>query len=113
MRAPFGRRAASAVKFDLTTSHRHRRLEQVQLDGTTDEIFKARPARQVEGLWLERALRCDGHDLAALDAALDAAAACKGVLTVILAMIKGKGVSFHGGQVRLARQGHSGRRIFR
>ena len=44
-------------------------------------------------------LRCDGHDLAALDAALDAAAACKGVPTVILAdTIKGKGVSFMEGK---------------
>lgn len=39
------------------------------------------------------------HDLTALDAALDAAAACKGVPTVILAdTVKGKGVSFMEGK---------------
>lgn len=40
-----------------------------------------------------------GHDLTALDAALDAAVACKGVPTVILAdTVKGKGVSFMEGK---------------
>ena len=60
------------------------------------------PLRDLPGKWKAfgwNVLRCDGHDLAALDAALDAAAACKGVPTVILAdTIKGKGVSFMEGK---------------
>jgi hypothetical protein len=71
----------------------------VQLDGTTDEIM---PLRDLPGKWRAfgwNVLRCDGHDLTALDAALDAAAACKGVPTVILAdTVKGKGVSFMEGK---------------
>ena len=60
------------------------------------------PLRDLPGKWRAfgwNVLRCDGHDLAALDAALDAAAACKGVPTVILTdTIKGKGVSFMEGK---------------
>ena len=55
----------------------------------------------MDDLWRGRSrilpLRPLGHDL--LDAALDAAVACKGVPTVILAdTVKGKGVSFMEGK---------------
>ena len=40
-------------------------------------------------------IKCDGHDIAAISDAFDAAAACKGKPSVILAKtVKGKGVSF-------------------
>lgn len=67
----------------------------VQLDGTTDEIM---PLGDFPEKWRAfgwNVIECDGHDLMALDAALDAAEATKGVPTVIIAnTIKGKGVSF-------------------
>ena len=91
--------AASAVKFGLDNLTAIVDWNKVQLDGTTDEIM---PLRDLPGKWKAfgwNVLRCDGHDLAALDAALDAAVACKGVPTVILAdTIKGKGVSFMEGK---------------
>ena len=91
--------AASAVKFGLDNLTAIVDWNKVQLDGTTDEIM---PLRDLPGKWKAfgwNVLRCDGHDLAALDAALDAAVACKGVPTVILAdTVKGKGVSFMEGK---------------
>lgn len=91
--------AMSAVKFKLDNLIAIVDYNKVQLDGTTDEIM---PLRDLPGKWKAfgwNVLRCDGHDLAALDAALNAAAACKGVPTVILAdTIKGKGVSFMEGK---------------
>ena len=71
----------------------------VQLDGTTDEIM---PIRDLAGKWRANGwnvLECDGNDLIALDAALDAAEQCKGAPSVILAKtVKGKGVSFMEGK---------------
>ena len=71
----------------------------VQLDGTTDEVM---PLRDLEAKWRAfgwNVIRCDGHDLMALDAALDQADTVKGLPTVIIAdTIKGKGVSFMEGQ---------------
>jgi transketolase len=44
-------------------------------------------------------IRCDGHDLQALDAAFDEAERTKGVPTMIIAdTVKGKGVSFMEGK---------------
>jgi transketolase len=57
----------------------------VQLDGTTDEVM---PIRDLAGKWRANGwnvIECDGHDLAALNNAFDAAEACTGVPTVILA----------------------------
>ena len=91
--------AMSAAKFKLDNLIAIVDYNKVQLDGTTDEIM---PLRDLPGKWKAfgwNVLRCDGHDLAALDAALDAAVACKGVPTVILAdTVKGKGVSFMEGK---------------
>ncbi len=71
----------------------------VQLDGTTDEVM---PIRDLAGKWRANGwnvIECDGHDLAALTEAFDAAEACAGVPTVILAhTVKGKGVSFMEGK---------------
>ena len=71
----------------------------VQLDGTTEEIM---PMRDLPGKWRANGwnvIECDGHDLAALTEAFDAAEACTGVPTVILAhTVKGKGVSFMEGK---------------
>ena len=91
--------ASSSVKFGLDNLCAVVDYNKVQLDGTTDEVM---PLHDLEGKWKAfgwNVLRVDGHDLQALNAAFDAAEACKGVPTVILAdTVKGKGVSFMEGQ---------------
>ena len=91
--------AMSAPKFALDNLCAVVDWNHVQLDGTTDEIM---PIRDLAGKWRAfgwNVIECDGHDLMALDAAFDAAEACKGLPTVIIAdTVKGKGVSFMEGQ---------------
>ena len=71
----------------------------LQISGSTEDVMKQDSQEERWAAFGWNVLRCDGHDLAALDAALDAAVACKGVPTVILAdTIKGKGVSFMEGK---------------
>ena len=91
--------AMSAPKFALDNLCAVVDWNHVQLDGTTDEVM---PIRDLAGKWRAfgwNVIECDGHDLAALDAAFDAAEACKGLPSVIIAdTVKGKGVSFMEGQ---------------
>ncbi|MBE6913944.1 MAG: transketolase [Ruminococcaceae bacterium] len=91
--------AMSAPKFALDNLCAVVDWNHVQLDGTTEQIM---PIRDLAGKWRAfgwNVIECDGHDLAALDAAFDAAEACKGVPSVIIAdTVKGKGVSFMEGQ---------------
>ena len=91
--------AASAPKFALDNLTAVIDYNKVQLDGTTEEIM---PLRDLEGKWRAfgwNVLRCDGHNISALYDAFEAAKACKGVPTVIIAdTIKGKGVSFMEGK---------------
>ena len=91
--------AMSAPKFALDNLCCVVDWNHVQLDGTTDEVM---PIRDLAGKWRAfgwNVIECDGHDLTALDAAFDAAEACKGLPTVIIAdTVKGKGVSFMEGQ---------------
>ena len=91
--------AMSAPKFELDNLTAIVDWNHVQLDGTTDEIM---PIRDLAGKWRAfgwNVIECDGHDLFALDAALDQAEATKGVPTVIIAdCVKGKGVSFMEGK---------------
>ena len=91
--------AMSAPKFGLDNLCAVVDWNHVQLDGTTDEVM---PIRDLAGKWRAfgwNVIECDGHDLAALDAAFDAAEACKGLPSVIIAdTVKGKGVSFMEGQ---------------
>ena len=91
--------AMSAPKFALDNLCAIVDWNHVQLDGTTEEIM---PIRDLAGKWRAfgwNVIECAGHDLMALDAAFDAAEACKGVPTVIIAdCVKGKGVSFMEGQ---------------
>jgi transketolase len=67
----------------------------VQLDGKVAEIM---PLGDLALKWRAfgwHVLEVDGHDIAAIDEAIDAAAAVRGVPTVLLARtVKGKGVSF-------------------
>lgn len=91
--------AMSAPKFALDNLTAIVDWNHVQLDGTTDEVM---PQRDLAAKWRSfgwNVIECCGHDLLALDAALDAAEACKGVPSVIIAdTVKGKGVSFMEGQ---------------
>ena len=67
----------------------------IQLDGFVKDIMELEPlSAKCRGFgW--HTIEADGHDLAALDAALNEANAIKGQPTVIIAhTIKGKGVSF-------------------
>jgi transketolase len=71
----------------------------VQLDGTADEIM---PMGDVAAKFTSfgfEALRCDGHDIAALCDAIEQAKAVRGKPVMIIAdTVKGKGVSFMEGQ---------------
>ena len=91
--------AMSAPKFALDNLTAIIDWNHVQLDGTTDEVM---PIRDLAGKWRSfgwNVIECDGHDLFALDAALDAAEQFKGGPSVIIAdTVKGKGVSFMEGQ---------------
>lgn len=91
--------AMSAPKYALDNLTAIVDRNRVQLDGTTDEIM---PQGDLAAKWRSfgwNVIECDGHDLSALDDALDAACGHKGGPTVIIAdTVKGKGVSFMEGQ---------------
>ncbi len=91
--------AMSAPKYALDNLTAIVDRNRVQLDGTTDEIM---PQGDLAAKWRSfgwNVIECDGHDLSALDDALDAACGHQGGPTVIIAdTVKGKGVSFMEGQ---------------
>lgn len=67
----------------------------VQLDGPTAEIMNVEPLGDKFAAFGWNVLPVDGHDLDALSDAFQAAAACKGRPSLLLARcVKGKGVSF-------------------
>ena len=71
----------------------------VQLDGLTRDIMQVEPIGDKFRAFGWHVIEVDGHDLAALRAAFDEAAATKGVPTVLVAKtVKGKGVSFMEGK---------------
>ena len=91
--------AMSAPKFKVSNLCAIVDWNGVQLDGTNDEVM---PLGDLAAKWRAfgwNVLECDGHDLLALDAAMDAAEAYTEGPTVILAKtVKGKGVSFMEGK---------------
>ena len=91
--------AMSAPKYELSNLTAIVDYNKVQLDGTTDEIM---PLRDLGAKWSAfgwNVISCDGHDVEALDKALDEAAAYTAGPSVVLAnTVKGKGVSFMEGQ---------------
>jgi len=71
----------------------------VQLDGTLEEIMPMGDIGQKFEVFGWNVLHADGHDILALDKAIDQAKALRGKPTVIIARtIKGKGVSFMEGK---------------
>ena len=91
--------AMSAPKFKVSNLCAIVDWNGVQLDGTNDEVM---PLGDLAAKWRAfgwNVLECDGHDLLALDAAMDAAEAYTEGPSVILAKtVKGKGVSFMEGK---------------
>ena len=91
--------AMSAPKFKVSNLCAIVDWNGVQLDGTNDEIM---PLGDLEAKWKAfgwNVIVCDGHDIAALDKAMDAAEAYTAGPSVILAKtVKGKGVSFMEGK---------------
>jgi len=71
----------------------------VQLDGTLEEIMPLGDIGRKFAAFGWNVLSADGHDIRALDSAVDQAKAAKGQPTVIVARtVKGKGVSFMEGK---------------
>jgi transketolase len=71
----------------------------VQLDGTNEDIMPLGDVHAKFESFGWHCLECDGHDVAALSAAFDAARKVKDKPTIILAhTVKGKGVSFMEGK---------------
>lgn len=71
----------------------------VQLDGTSEQVMPMGDIRAKFAAFGWHCIECDGHDLAALSAALDEAETVKCMSSIILAhTVKGKGVSFMEGK---------------
>ena len=67
----------------------------IQIDGTLEEIMSPNPIDQKFAAFGWNVERCDGHNVSEIAAALERAKAAKGKPTVIIAKtVKGKGVSF-------------------
>ena len=75
-------------------------LNRMQVEGDTDRVLKMQPIADKLRAFGFHVIDCDGHDLAALLAALDQARATRGRPTLVIARtIAGKGVPFLEGQL--------------
>ena len=71
----------------------------VQLDGTTEQIMPMGDIELKFKAFGYNTIVCDGHNVAALSAAIETAKSVKGVPSIILAKtVKGKGISFMEGR---------------
>lgn len=87
--------AMSAAKYHLDNLCAIVDVNGLQIDGKTADVMPSEPLDAKFAAFNWNVLKIDGHDFAAIKAALDEAGACKGSPTVILAhTTKGKGVSF-------------------
>lgn len=87
--------AMSAAKYGLDNLCAFVDVNGLQIDGKTADVMPSEPLDAKFAAFNWNVLKVDGHDFAAIAAALDEAKACKGRPTVILARTtKGKGVSF-------------------
>ena len=90
----------SAAKWQLDNLCAFVDVNGLQIDGPTAKVMPSEPLDEKFAAFGWHVVKVDGHDMAALLAALDEARAVKGQPTVILAAtIKGKGVSFMENQV--------------
>ena len=87
--------AMSAAKYHLDHLCAIVDVNGLQIDGSTADVMPSEPLDKKFEAFNWNVLHVDGHDYAAIAAALEQAAACKDKPTVILARtIKGKGVSY-------------------
>ena len=87
--------AMSAAKYHLDNLCAIVDVNGLQIDGKTADVMPSEPLDAKFAAFNWNVLKVDGHDFAAIKAALDEAGACKGSPTVILAhTTQGKGVSF-------------------
>lgn len=87
--------AMAAAKYHLDNLCALVDVNGLQIDGWTQDVMPAEPLDEKFRAFNWNVLKIDGHDLAAIADAFDAAARCEGKPTVILAQtVKGKGVSF-------------------
>ncbi len=87
--------AMAAAKYHLDNLCAVVDVNGLQIDGSTADVMPSEPLDQKFAAFNWNVIKVDGHDLAAIAAAFEAAAAHKGQPTVILAKTtKGKGVSF-------------------
>lgn len=87
--------AMSAAKYHLDHLCAIVDVNGLQIDGSTADVMPSEPLDKKFDAFNWNVLHVDGHDYAAIAAALEQAAACKDKPTVILARtIKGKGVSY-------------------
>ena len=87
--------AMSAAKYRLDNLCAIVDVNGLQIDGPTAEVRPSAPLDKKFEAFTWNLIQVDGHDFNALEEAFNAAAACKGRPTVLLAKtIKGKGVSF-------------------
>ena len=87
--------AMSAAKYHLDNLCAIVDVNGLQIDGATADVMPSEPLDKKFEAFGWNVIHVDGHDYDALDQAFQAAAACKGKPTVLLAKtVKGKGVSF-------------------
>ncbi len=87
--------AMSAAKYNLDNLCAIVDVNGLQIDGATKDVMPSEPLDKKFEAFNWNVIQVDGHDFDALVAAFEAAKACKGKPTVLLAKtVKGKGVSF-------------------
>ena len=87
--------AMAAAKYHLDNLCALVDVNGLQIDGATADVMPTEPLDKKYEAFGWNVITVDGHDYAAVAQALEQAAACKGMPTVILARtVKGKGVSF-------------------
>ena len=85
----------AAAKYQLDNLCAVIDINGLQIDGATADVMPSEPLDKKLEAFNWNVIQVDGHDIPAIAAAFDAAKACKGRPTVILAKTtKGKGVSF-------------------
>ena len=85
----------SAAKYHLDNLCAVVDVHGLQIDGATKDVMPSEPLDQKFAAFNWNVIHVNGHDYDALIAAFEAAAACKGKPTVLIAKTtKGKGVSF-------------------
>lgn len=87
--------AMAAAKFGLDNLCAVVDVNGLQIDGKTADVMPSEPLDKKYEAFGWNVIHVDGHDYAALIAAFEQAAACKGKPTVLLAKtVKGKGISY-------------------